>query len=528
MAKLEVTVDDDAPLFFPEEGANSEKLFPDDLWKVMVIDDDLGVHELTAMVLRRFQFEGRGLDLVSGYSGGEAQTLMRQHPDTAILLLDVVMERENAGLDVVRFVRECLKNHQVRIILRTGQPGMAPELEVITQYDINDYRDKTELTQEKLITAIVTGLRSFRDLTQINKHKMGLETVLKVIGDLFGQRSDKKLAESVLKSLDTILVAREDSCAEPSSAGFAAREENGGWWIYAGQGDYGSMVGQNLEDCASQAVMAMVESVRHSGLKLVFESNRMMAMFLGQTNTPNILFFQKNSNFNDSDGSLSSQFMAKAGLAFRSFFRNQEMFEAQSDLGITLGEFLEERTVSFGFHVRRVVYSSRLLGQKLGLSEEEIEWLGVASGLHDLGKALISDQTLKKTGPLSPEELKEVRTHSGLGFQMLKGGKHKGILMGATVANQHHERWDGKGYPQGLRGEEIHIFSRIVALVDVFDAMIHDRPYRKGRSREEALAFIRESRGTFFDPKLVDLLFAYLPEFLAIQDKIPDKGGFLV
>ncbi|MEO5328592.1 MAG: DUF3369 domain-containing protein [Magnetococcus sp. THC-1_WYH] len=314
--------DGDVPLFFPEDGpvggTDSGKSSSGDPWKVMIVDDDLGVHELTSLVLRRFQFEGRGLNLVSGYSGDEAQMLMQQHPDTAILLLDVVMEREHAGLDVVRFVREGLQNRQVRIILRTGQPGVAPALEVITQYDINDYREKTELTQEKLLTAIVTGLRSFRDLTEIAQHKIGLETVVEVIGNLFGLRSEKTLADAVLKSLDTILLTVAGRCCDPSPVGFAAREEEGGRWaIYAGQGGYGSMIGQNLETCASQEIMAMVASMRHSGPQPVFASNWMMTMFPGESRGRHLLYFENKFNFNGLGQSLLDMFMAKVALAFR-------------------------------------------------------------------------------------------------------------------------------------------------------------------------------------------------------------------
>lgn len=323
MVNTSMIDDGDVPFFFPEDGpmggADSGKSLSDDLWKVMIIDDDLGVHELTSMVLRRFQFEGRGLDLVSGYSGEEAQRLMQQHPDTAILLLDVVMEREHAGLDVVRFVREGLKNRQVRIILRTGQPGVAPELEVITQYDINDYREKTELTQEKLLTAIVTGLRSFRDLTEVGKHNMGLETVVEATGSLLGVRSERALADAVLHSLETILLTVAGRCCDLSPVGFAAREEEGGCWsIYAGQGSYGSMIGQSLETCASQEVMAMVASMRHSGQQPVFASNWMMTMFPGQLRGRHLLYFENKFNFNGLNQSLLDMFMAKAALAFRS------------------------------------------------------------------------------------------------------------------------------------------------------------------------------------------------------------------
>ncbi|MBF0414956.1 MAG: EAL domain-containing protein [Magnetococcales bacterium] len=136
-------------------------------WKILVVDDEPDVHQLTRMVLRGLRFDGCGIEVISGYSGREARDLLAQHDDIAVLLLDVVMETDQAGLEVVHHVRQALKNGFVRIILRTGQAGQAPEPEVISQYDINDYREKTELTSQKLITAITSALRAYRDLRTI-------------------------------------------------------------------------------------------------------------------------------------------------------------------------------------------------------------------------------------------------------------------------------------------------------------------------------------------------------------------------
>ncbi|MDH5181989.1 MAG: PAS domain-containing protein, partial [Gammaproteobacteria bacterium] len=138
-------------------------------WKVMIIDDDEVVHQVTLLVLSDFKFQGRSVKIIQGYSGKECRSLLEEHPDTAVLLLDVVMESDNAGLETVSYIRENLKNRFVRIILRTGQPGQAPEREVISRYDINDYREKTDLTTQKLYTALTTALRAYSDLREIEK-----------------------------------------------------------------------------------------------------------------------------------------------------------------------------------------------------------------------------------------------------------------------------------------------------------------------------------------------------------------------
>lgn len=152
-------------MVFPNHTQATKK--EDGPWVIMVVDDDKDVHQLTYLVLRDLTFEKRGLIFLDAYSAEEAYALIEKHPETAVLLLDVVMETDSAGLDLVHQIRETLENHLVRIILRTGQAGQAPEDKVIAEYDINDYRDKTELTSRKLLSAVISALRGFRDLLTI-------------------------------------------------------------------------------------------------------------------------------------------------------------------------------------------------------------------------------------------------------------------------------------------------------------------------------------------------------------------------
>ncbi len=138
-------------------------------WKVMIVDDEEEIHTVTKLALDSFVFENKGLTFLSAYSGEEAKTLIQEHPDTALILLDVVMETDHAGLVLAKFIREHIANQTVRIVLRTGQPGQAPEETVIIDYDINDYKAKTELTTQKLFTTVVSALRSFRDVTSLDR-----------------------------------------------------------------------------------------------------------------------------------------------------------------------------------------------------------------------------------------------------------------------------------------------------------------------------------------------------------------------
>lgn len=140
-------------------------------WKILIVDDEESIHAMTKLVVKNLMFEDKAVEFYSAYSGKEAKRLFLEIDDIAIVLLDIAMETKSTGLDLVKFIRNDLKNKDIRIIVRTGQPGTAPESEVILKYDINDYREKTELNYQKLITSILVGLRSYRDLKQLRKSK---------------------------------------------------------------------------------------------------------------------------------------------------------------------------------------------------------------------------------------------------------------------------------------------------------------------------------------------------------------------
>ena len=164
---------DDEELRFAEE---TDPIQPDQSWKILIVDDDAEVHTITQLALRDVVFEGKSLVFLSAYSAQEAQHLIQAHPDTAIIFLDVVMETDNAGLQLVQYVREALGNALVRIILRTGQPGQAPEDVVAVSYGIDDYKTKTELTAQKLTISVVTALRAFSTLMTMLELSRGLES----------------------------------------------------------------------------------------------------------------------------------------------------------------------------------------------------------------------------------------------------------------------------------------------------------------------------------------------------------------
>ncbi|MEA2861254.1 MAG: hypothetical protein QOC72_3293, partial [Methylobacteriaceae bacterium] len=175
-------------------------------WKVAIIDDDPAVHEGTRFALYDYSLNGSGIALLSAYSAEEGRRLLRDHCDIAVILLDVVMETDSAGLDLVGFIRNELKNQTVRIILRTGQPGQAPERRVIVDFDINDYKAKTELTADKLFTTLTAALRGYQQLQRMEETRRGLEIIIDATPTLFDFKSMQRLAEGVLTQIASLLV----------------------------------------------------------------------------------------------------------------------------------------------------------------------------------------------------------------------------------------------------------------------------------------------------------------------------------
>jgi CheY-like chemotaxis protein len=175
--------DEDDPLPSADEATDTDlKLNPSaPTWKVMIVDDEPGIHDATQLALAGFVFKGKPINFISAYSAEEAKSLLKAHPDTALIFLDVVMEENDSGLQLANYIRDTLQNHIVRIILRTGQPGEAPEEDVLLNYDINDYRLKVDLTQGQLFVAMIVGLRAYYDLMSLEIKKMALKQILDIM-----------------------------------------------------------------------------------------------------------------------------------------------------------------------------------------------------------------------------------------------------------------------------------------------------------------------------------------------------------
>ena len=206
---------------------------------------------------------------------------------------------------------------------------------------------------------------------------------------------------------------------------------------------------------------------------------------------------------------------------------HKELEHTQEDIIFRMGEIGETRSKETGYHVRRVAKYSEILAKHYGLSEDEIKRLAQASPMHDIGKVAIPDSILNKAGKLTSEEWSVMKTHAQIGYDLFKNSDKKLLQTAATIAYEHHEKYDGSGYPRGLKGDEIHIYGRITALADVFDALGSKRVYKDAWSDEKIFQFFKEERGKHFDPKLIDIFFEHLDEFLAVRDFYNDASSYM-
>ena len=206
---------------------------------------------------------------------------------------------------------------------------------------------------------------------------------------------------------------------------------------------------------------------------------------------------------------------------------HEDLEHTQEDLIFRMGEIGETRSKETGYHVRRVAKYSEILAQHYGLKEKEIKYLTTASPMHDIGKVGIPDSILNKPGKLTNDEWIIMKKHSNIGYDLFKDSNKPLLQTAATIAYEHHEKYDGSGYPKGLKGDAIHIYGRITALADVFDALGSDRCYKKAWKDEKIFKLLKEERGKHFDPRLVDIFFEHLDEFLAVRDFYNESSSYM-
>jgi response regulator RpfG family c-di-GMP phosphodiesterase len=494
-----------------------------DPWKILIVDDESDVHNVTTYMIRGTEYLGRKLAFLHAYSAREARQILMQHPDIAVILLDVVMEAEDSGLKLVQFIREELRNRNVRIVLRTGQPGKAPAARVILEYDINDYKEKTELTLEKMLVTVISALRSYHFIITIENNRKGLKKIIEASSDIFERQSLQKLGSGVLDQLTAILQLKEDAMYSHAS-GLTASGIKGQSVVLAATGQFCEYIDRPISEVDASLMHTALDLAQTQPRGFYCEGGKCAWYFKSQTGSENFLYFEIAKELDENDHDLLALFFTNVSLAFDNLFLNKGIEDTQKEIIFHIAETMECRSAETGSHVRRVAEYAKFLALKYGLGEEEAEMLKLASTPHDLGKIGIPDAILNKPGALTPEEYAIIKTHVFRGHDLLMSSSSPIIQAAALIVLLHHERWDGLGYPQGLKGEQIHIHGRIIGIADVFDALSNKRVYHEAWTWEAVFNHFRQQRGKHFDPKLVDILLENQEAFKAIWSRYNAAG----
>lgn len=310
-------------------------------WKVLVVDDEPAVHDGTRFALDDYTLNGRGLEILSAYSGEEGRAMMQAHPDIAVVLLDVIMETDHAGLDLVIFIRNELRNETVRIILRTGQPGQAPERRVIVDYDINDYKAKTELTADKLFTSLTAALRSYQQLQRMNETRRGLEIIVDAASALYDFKSIQRLAEGVLTQLGSLLKVDCDGILVVHDCGRTDQELA----VLGASGCYRDLLGVDSINRFDPELRHWIEEAFHGRCHQF--TPLWSALYIGtKSGREIVVVLHVRRPLSETDRTLVELFASKLSIAFDNVILYEKLQEANARLEERVNQRTRELTIA--------------------------------------------------------------------------------------------------------------------------------------------------------------------------------------
>jgi signal transduction histidine kinase/CheY-like chemotaxis protein len=362
-------------------------------WVIAIIDDDPAVHQGTRFALADYVLHDQGLEILSAYSAEEGRRLLKSRRDIAVILLDVVMESDSAGLDFVDYVRRELRDETVRIILRTGQPGQAPERRVIVGYDINDYKAKTELTADKLFTSLTAALRSYQQLKRLEETRRGLEIIIDAAPKLFDFRSMQRLAEGVLTQMASLL---DVECAGILLLRDGERTA-GGFAVLAGSGCYSALVGCDPHAAFDTDLRTLVHGAFERRCNEFLDRRSLLYIETGSGREV-VVLLDADKRLSETDRALVELLSSRLSIAFDNVILYDQLQEANA----RLEERVRERTAELTRANHRLAAQSgelrranRLKGEILGTVAHDLKNpLGVI-----LGRTEILNELVARTPP---------------------------------------------------------------------------------------------------------------------------------
>jgi response regulator RpfG family c-di-GMP phosphodiesterase len=364
------------------------------------------------------------------------------------------------------------------------------------------------MTLQRLNTSLFAALRNYRDLLKIEKNRQGLEKIIKASANLFRHNSMHEFFTSILSQLSSfyqedanIVYIREN---EKGTHGFVTVNQSDSPTIVVATGKYKDFIGKTINEIDQlKEIYNWMRSHNSSIQEIKQLSSGIVIKKSGKNSLNNYIFIEGNEELYDTE--LINLFMTNYSIALDNFILNNMISETQNEIIITFGDVIEKHFDDTNTHVLRIsnmMYEFALVNN---FSYQESEMIKVASTMHDIGKIAIPDAILKKPGKLNRDEFEVIKTHTVIGHQILSKSKLDILKLASEIALYHHEKYDGTGYPELKSGKAIPIYARMMAIIDVFDAITHKRCYKDAQSEEEALEFLKTNRGSHFDPILIDV-----------------------
>lgn len=465
-------------------------------WKLLIVDDEPDIRTLTRISLRDFTFANRSLEFIEAESALKAKQLLIENPDIALALIDVVMETPDAGLTLVEYIRQELGNAFIRIVIRTGQPGAAPERYVIDHYDIDDYKDKTELTAARLYTTVRSALKAYRDLQTINTNRLGLERVLQATPAIY-RLGNAPLADFFNGMLTQVigLCQLTNSSHIGSLHGVITTIDHNEIRVRAHTDQF--VDNPRFTEIHQQCVKYILDKVEAVSLR---DKAEILPLTIADQ-AVGYIYIEPITALTEVDKNLVHIFARQCSQAMENHELHSNILDSFESAIDMLAEVAEYKDKATGGHVNRLDYYTRSIAKAMGIAEDEALRYGKASRLHDIGKVGVPDHILSKPGKLTEEEFEIIKKHTTLGANIL--GHDPVFELAQQIALSHHERWDAKGYPNGVTASELPLPVRIVSVADVFDAMISWRSYKPAWPVQNARDVIEQGAGTQFDPEVV-------------------------
>lgn len=439
--------------------------------KILIVDDSKTVHSELTAILSDIYLNGKVLDIEHAYGFEDFRKIFVPEK-YALVITDLVMERDDSGIQVINHIRHTYNDKRTRIILMTANPEKIPSDLLTKDYDVNAYLEKNHLSPFSMKLTVLSMLKTYEDIVSLERAIVTLENVT---------------ANATEMSLEELLINTFFQVRTFLSLKRPDIKLNGEIFV-------------NNERIFPPKFIKSEPLEHRYDFQTKVQENRILFNIYSskELNTLEISYF-------------------------RSLLKNLQRSvistrypDVEEEFVIMLSKVVEAKSEETGDHVNRVAELSGYLAEALGFNSSDANLIKKASALHDIGKVGVPDYILNKPEKLNDKEFAVIKEHSMIGFEILRDSTLNVFEIGAVVALEHHERWDGTGYPYGLQGEEIAIEARIVQVADVFEALTHDRCYRPAWPVEKAVEYMNDMKGRQFDPKVVEAFNKHLKDMIAI------------